>query len=353
MFHKLAMSVVNYVDPFVVVQPQQPSPNAAAGSSWACSRMREMRIVVAAPTSSAGLTSRLSCVDYKRRERRRLDDHVLQQRERSQNRASVGGSRQLAAAADGQQVRIEFVVRLPESGIYRFEIFAMVNSPSGAKGRADDDDGDADARAASSRDADNVVPIYNYVIDYRDIVAAAAASGGLPSSSMSLHEPTSVCRMSQSLQPFPRQTDLWRADGCILHTPLDGRLVLRWPGDRMSQVGSDVGRRKRTVVFRLEVPRADKVAVVVGSGQWQYLERRPAVFSDSRLQLWQGEIELPVACTSDDGGGGHGRVATDRDARDVRERARSGTSMVTVEVCAHYPEGTASYRTLLEYAAEM
>jgi hypothetical protein len=348
MFHKLGLSVVNFVDPFIILLPQQPSPTAAAaaasvaGSSWASGRLREVHVVIAAPAPSISLTSRLTHIDYQRREKRRYDDHVLQQRERPVSRASNGGGRQ-SAVADDEQVRVEFVVRLPESGLYRFEIFAVVDTPSSAANCADEDD-DEVAAASRSRAADNLIPVYHYVIDHRDDAPAAKSGEGPASSNAAPRDQTAARWTTQLTQPFPHQTDLWRMQGCVLHR----RRMDTSPGDKMLQFGSDVRPRKRTVVFRLEVPRADRIAVIVGDGQWHYLEHRPAAVGDTTLQLWHGEVELP----SDDGGG-HKRDVPSHDSRGSHERVQNGPPMVKVEVCAHYPQGTASFQTLLEYSAEI
>jgi hypothetical protein len=177
---------------------------------------------------------------------------------------------------------------------------------------------DSDDEAAAA--ADRLVPIYNYVIDS----VSDLPEGCDPHSDQK--SPGSVQEHASAMPPFPRQSDLWRSDGCYLHAPLDGKLVMA-SANQFFGAGS-VSRPTRTAMFRMEVPRADSVAVVVDDGKWQYLER---LVSES---LWCGEVELK-----------RGGDASGRDG------GRSKT--VRVEVCAHYPRETASFRTLLEYSAEI
>ena len=331
MFHKLGLSIISHVDPYVQLLSTH---HHAAGDSVRHATSAELRIVIGA---TVHLTSRLLRVDDDRTFH--FDDYVLQQR-----LAPKTGHQAQSSLSDEDErlVRIEFVVRVPKPGVYRLQIYAVIGSTN-------DEDDDLNGSAGTARStSDSLSPVYNYVIDGRVPMADASSSVTIV---------TAKSEKARDVEdvaiPFPRQTNLWRTDGCILHAPLDGRLVMQPRRPTLSNSASIVARststasgedtsRKRTVVFRLEVPqRVDKVAVVVSGGQWSYLERRPSTGVPSainsqqqqqQLYQWQGQVQMPVG----------GSESSDR-------QVRQGLSTTSVEVCAHYARDSASYRTLLEY----
>jgi hypothetical protein len=98
--------------------------------------------------------------------------------------------------------------------------------------------------------------------------------------------------------PFPKQFGQWK-DGCFLHEPINGHI----------RQSSD------TIYFKVDVPRANAVAVVVGE-DWTQLETRGRPGS-----VWEGEVNMEEFW---------GRESK-------------------VFVCANYGSVSSSYYTLLEY----
>lgn len=347
MFHKLGLAVITHVDPYIQLTRNKSSslPVSAVDCSE-CSSLRtigsgcEFQIVIGAPVPSVDLNPKLTFVDEERHELTSFDEYILQQsrehRCRLHDQQNTSGE---------PEARIKFFVRLPKHGIYRLEIYAVLSSPIDASKSIDDDD-----YMSSSTMSD--APVYNYVIDHRgDDAASPEKSGrefeGMSSSSVVLKRPSSSSGTVPTLQPFPRQSDLWRSEGCVLLTPYDGKLLLR---RKFLATSEDVvaDQQYRPVVFRLKVPRADKVAVVVGGKHWHYLElwRNAAAAGDSiqNMNLWWGEVKI----VTDD-------INTSMNNQPELNNHNNANRPMTigVEICAHYPGGTASFRTLLEYTAYM
>jgi len=108
---------------------------------------------------------------------------------------------------------------------------------------------------------------------------------------------------SDSAESFPQQYAPWK-DGCHLHSPLSGKLTQPESGENV-------------VIFRLGVPRAVGVAVVIGSvgAEWVMLKKR-------KDDIWESEVDLAKVW------GTGSRVA----------------------VCAAYEGAADTYSTLLEYS---
>jgi len=101
------------------------------------------------------------------------------------------------------------------------------------------------------------------------------------------------------VESFPQQYAPWK-DGCYLHAPLDRKLT-------------QPTSKENLVDFKLVVPQAVGVAVVVGS-EWVMLKK-------GGENIWQGEVDMVKAW------GTSGRAA----------------------VCAAYEGSAETYNTLLEY----
>jgi len=129
----------------------------------------------------------------------------------------------------------------------------------------------------STEPADKLPGIYNFLINCTQIAA-------------------------DSMESFPRQYAPWK-DGCYLDAPLDGKLTQ--PASNMNVVN-----------FKLMVPRAVGVAVVVGSigSEWVMLKK-------DEKDNWEGEVDMEKVL---------------------------GTN-ARVSVCAAYEGSPDTYSTLLEY----
>jgi hypothetical protein len=115
------------------------------------------------------------------------------------------------------------------------------------------------------------------------------------------------CRqISETRLPFPKQFGPWK-DGCYLYEPLEGHLQANRPSKGSAS-------SYQHVFFRMDIPRARNVAVVVG-GEWTQLEQlQPG--------SWQGEVLMEK----------------------FWEKERKAT------VCANFGVTATSYSTLLEYS---
>jgi len=106
------------------------------------------------------------------------------------------------------------------------------------------------------------------------------------------------------VESFPQQYAPWK-DGCYLHEPLNRKL---------SQPASE----DNLLGFKLAVPRAVQVAVVIGSAGTEWISLKK-----NENNVWQGEVDMAKVW---------------------------GTS-ARVAVCAAYEGSTETYSTLLEYIA--
>lgn len=154
---------------------------------------------------------------------------------------------------------ITFLLKFPETGYYKFQLFGNPESEPG----------------------DSLVGVYNYIINCTSTLASGV--------------------------PFPKQYGPWK-EGGYLYEPLDGHL---------QHNRADKGSAKDLdhVYFKLEIPRATAVVVVIGD-DWNQLEKKDG-------KLWQGEVNM----------------------------AKSWKNERKLMVCANVdPNDDSSYGTYLEYS---
>ena len=151
---------------------------------------------------------------------------------------------------------VTFVLRFLRPGLYKLQVYALPYSDP----------------------SDSLPGVYNYLIN-------------------SLYVPVAV-----SISAFPKQYGQWK-EGCFLLEPLDGHLVQ-----------SRHARSSGGVYFRLAVPTAKAVSVVVGE-DWTHLEQQQS------SGLWEGEVALASVWGQEH----------------------------RLSVCGNYGAVTSSYSTLLEY----
>ena len=155
-----------------------------------------------------------------------------------------------------QQVKDDKLIlnlRMPKPGLYKHQIYAI----------------------AEGDPSDNLPCIYNFLVN--------------------CHE------SSEDIQPFPKQYSQFK-DSCVLYEPLEGHLRPSPEGD--------------SVRFKVEVPRAQEVAVVV-DGRWTYLKR-----VEEETSIWQGDVDL----------------------------AKYWGKEAKLVVCANYDKSQTTYSTLLDYS---
>ncbi|CAH1783747.1 unnamed protein product, partial [Owenia fusiformis] len=152
---------------------------------------------------------------------------------------------------------LSFVVKLPKAGSYKLQVYALPYTDT----------------------SESLPGVYNYLINCPQTHA--------------------------SLVAYPKQYAQWK-EGCYLSEPTDGQLDPNRPtrGSATSQ---------QFIYFKIEVPKASAVAVVVGEDWTQLDQKQPNV--------WEGQV------TMDKHWGVENRAA----------------------VCANYGSFKASYSTLLEY----
>ena len=151
----------------------------------------------------------------------------------------------------GKDATVAFMLRLPYEGLYKLQVFALPYTDT----------------------SESLPGVFNYLI---------RCTGTLPSP-----------------QTFPKQYGQWK-EGCYLYEPIDACI------ERSTQP---------TTTVKLDVPKANSVAVVIGE-DWTQLERQPP------SESWQGEVDI--------------------------EKHRGHESKVAI--CANYGSVKASYSTLLEYS---
>ncbi|KAK6174351.1 hypothetical protein SNE40_017646 [Patella caerulea] len=120
---------------------------------------------------------------------------------------------------------VSFVISVPESGYYKFQIFAL----------------------PKSNESKSLPNVYNYLIHCKQAL--------------------------KTVYPYPKQFAIWK-DGCYLYEPL--------------MLNSSV--RLRNVNFKLLVPKANAVAVVV-EGEWFQLEKKGDDIWETKIDLdkWKGK----------------------------------------------------------------
>ena len=154
--------------------------------------------------------------------------------------------------------QVIFMLKFPKAGLYKFQLFGLPYSDT----------------------SESLPGVYNYVIN---------------------------CSMTySSLVPFPRQFAQWK-EGCYLHEPLEGQI----PANRPNK-GSASSHQH--IFFRVEVPKASAVAIVIGE-DWTQLDEKQA-------GLWEGEVSMQGLWGRED----------------------------KAALCANYGSFKASYSTLLEFS---
>jgi len=153
---------------------------------------------------------------------------------------------------------IAFQLKLPKVGVYKFQLYALPFDDS----------------------SENLPGVYNYLIN---------------------------CKMTlATLNGFPKQYGQWK-EGCYLYEPHDGDLS---PNRQVKGSASSL----RNVYFKVAVPNANSVAVVIGE-DWTQLEKKTG-------NTWEAEVEM------DKHWGKSNKAA----------------------LCANFGTVKASYSTLLEYS---
>jgi len=158
----------------------------------------------------------------------------------------------------GQGEQVIFQLKLPKTGMYKYQVFGLPYSDT----------------------SESLPGVYNYLINCTNTYA--------------------------TLIPFPKQYGQWK-EGCYLYEPRDGHL----DPNRASKGGSS---SYQNIFFKLSVPQAKEVAVVIGE-DWKHLNpKTPGVF--------EGEVEMEKHWGKEKKGA----------------------------VCANYGNVKASYSTLLEFS---
>ena len=158
----------------------------------------------------------------------------------------------------GQGNHVIFMVRMPKPGMYKFQIYGLPYADT----------------------SESLPGVYNYLVN---------------------------CHNTQTkLSPFPKQYGQWK-EGCFLHEPLEGHLTANRPSKGSAQ-------SFQYVYYKVDVPKAKSVAVVVGE-DWTQLEQKSS-------ESWEGEVFMEKHW-------GHENKAA---------------------LCANYGNVKASYSTLLEYS---
>jgi hypothetical protein len=153
-----------------------------------------------------------------------------------------------------------FVARLPKAGLYKFQVYALPYSDT----------------------SESLPGVYNYLVNCTNTFS--------------------------SLIPFPKQYGQWK-EGCMLHEPLEGQITSNRPSKGSAS-------SFQYVYFKIDVPKANAVAVVIGE-DWTQLEQKHGAGSP-----WEGEVFM--------------------------EKHWGKESKAAV--CANYGSVKASYSTLLEYS---
>lgn len=155
---------------------------------------------------------------------------------------------------------VTFQCRLPKHGLYKLQVYALpFSDPS-----------------------ENLPGVYNYLINCAKVPA-------------------------KPIQ-FPKQYGQWK-EGCLLHEPLDGHL-------QQNRASKGLASSFNHVYFKVDVPKANSVAVVVGE-DWTQLEMQGGPGSP-----WEGEVNME----------------------------RCWGRELKVALCANFGSVKASYSTLLEYS---
>ncbi len=152
---------------------------------------------------------------------------------------------------------VYFMLKMPKIGLYKFQIYGLPYSDT----------------------SESLPGVYNYLINCRNTYS--------------------------TLVPFPKQYGQWK-EGCYLHEPQDGQLSANRPNKGSAS-------SFQNVYFKLDVPKAQSVAVVIGE-DWTQLDQKDG-------QSWEGEIFM--------------------------EKFWGRESKAAI--CANYGNVKASYSTLLEF----
>jgi hypothetical protein len=154
---------------------------------------------------------------------------------------------------------VTFILQPPQEGMYKFQLFGVPQKET----------------------TENLPSVYTYLIN--------------------------CVQTTGSQLPFPKQFGSWK-DGCYLYEPLDGHLQANRPSKGSAST-------YQHVYFKMDIPKAVNVAVVIGSDWTQLNQKQPGT--------WQGEVLMEKHWKGD-------------------ERK--------VTVCANFGATATSYSTLLEYS---
>lgn len=150
-----------------------------------------------------------------------------------------------------------FLLNLPKAGFYKLQIYALPQSD----------------------DSQNLPGVFNYLINC-------------------------TSRPGSSAVPYPDQSGKWK-EGCYLHEPLEGKLLRH-----SAFKGSDT--RTLIVHFKVDVPKARSVAVVVDESDWTKLDKKSS-------GSWEGDVKMEKLISK-------------------------------VTVCANYSDEEGNYNVLLKYS---
>jgi hypothetical protein len=155
---------------------------------------------------------------------------------------------------------VTFQIKLPKPGLYKLQVYGLpFSDPS-----------------------ENLPGVYNYLINCTNTYT--------------------------TLTTFPKQYGQWK-EGCFLHEPLEGHL-------QQNRASKGLASSFNSVYFKVDVPKANSVAVVVGE-EWTQLEQK-----STGTSTWEGEVNM--------------------------EKRWGHESKVAL--CANFGNVKASYSTLLEYS---
>jgi hypothetical protein len=160
----------------------------------------------------------------------------------------------------GSTDAVTFIIKPPQPGMYKFQLFGVPQKDT----------------------TENLPSVYTYLINCMET--------------------------AETQLPFPKQFGSWK-DGCYLYEPFDGHLQANRPSKGSAST-------YQHVYFKMDVPRATNVAVVVGKDWTQLTQKQPGT--------WQGEVLM------------------ENHWKENQERK--------VTICANFGATSTSYSTLLEYS---
>lgn len=126
----------------------------------------------------------------------------------------------------GRGESVIFMVKLPKTGLYKFQIYALPYSDT----------------------SESLPGVYNYLVNCRNTYS--------------------------TLIPFPKQYGQWK-EGCYLSEPQEGTLQANRPSKGSAS-------SFQYIYFKIDVPKANSVAIVVGD-DWTQLDQKAT-------GSWEGEV---------------------------------------------------------------